>query len=499
MGIGRRRAARSQAASASGHGHVIQVSGDGNTVCASSPADPMPMLRLPAEPVHLAGREKEAEAVLGLLAPSTRAPATPVVSVLCGLPGIGKTALALHVAHQAVARGWFPGGALFLHLRGHDPAGPVAAEEAVATLARALRVDDAMTADEQTGLCQAALNRLADEGRSVLLIADDASSAAQIERLVPARSTHRLLVTSRHLLTGPSFQARLVSLDDLEPRGAAALIAEALGHARPDDPRLTETDAIAELAGHCGHHPLALQIAASLLATDPGRSVVDLVAELADTHTRLDVLRYEDGGHTTAVQAAFHLSYQQLLAHHRQLFRQFALNPGPDTSTDAAAALWGQPRARTRNGLAALARAGLLAEQPGGLGALADARPPARLRGQAGRRRQCQVAQRGLHPAAEAQPEARAGRQRAPAHLRRRAPAGRLQGPRARGAVAGAGTGQPAGTHRPGRGHRTSPCGTGPPGAVAPVPAQPTELRHRRRDRRPARRRLRPRDRPPVL
>ncbi|MFF8012871.1 tetratricopeptide repeat protein [Streptomyces sp. NPDC007929] len=185
---------------------------------------------------------------------------------------------------------------------------------------------------------------------------------------MPARSTHRLLVTSRHLLTGPSFQARLVSLDELEPRGAADLIAEALEHARPDDPRLTETDAIAELAGHCGHHPLALQIAASLLATDPGRSVVDLVTELADAHTRLDVLRYEDGGHTTAVQAAFHLSYQQLLAHHRQLFRQFALNPGPHTSTDAAAALWGQPRARTRNGLAALARAGLLAEQPVGSG-----------------------------------------------------------------------------------------------------------------------------------
>ncbi|MFF5313670.1 tetratricopeptide repeat protein [Streptomyces massasporeus] len=368
MGIGRSRGARSQAAAASGHGHVIQVSGDGNTVCASGPEDRTPMLRLPAEPTHLAGREKEAEAVLALLAPSSRARATPVVSVLSGLPGIGKTALALHVAHQAVARGWFPGGALFLHLRGHDPAGPVAAEEAIATLARALCVDDAVTSDEQTGLCQAALNRLADEGRAVLLIADDASSAAQIERLVPARSAHRLLVTSRHLLTGPSFQARLFGLDELAPRGAVELIAETLRHARPDDPRLRETDAIAELAGHCGHHPLALQIAASLLTTDPGRAIVELVAELADAHTRLDVLRYEDGGHTTAVQAAFHLSYQRLLPHHRQLFRQFALSPGPDTSTDAAAALWGQPRARTRNGLAALARAGLLAEQPVGSG-----------------------------------------------------------------------------------------------------------------------------------
>ena len=366
MGIGRSRAARSQAASASGHGHVIQVSGSGNTVCASGPADPAPMLRLPAEPAHLAGREKEAEAVLALLAPSSRARAATVVSVLSGLPGIGKTALALHVAHQAVARGWFPGGALFLHLRGHDPAGPVGAEEAIGTLARALCVDDAMTPDEQTGLCQAALNRLADEGRAVLLIADDASSALQIERLVPARSEHRLLVTSRHLLTGPSLRARLFGLDELAPRGAADLIAETLRHARPDDPRLRETDAIAELAGHCCRHPLALHIAASLLTTDPGRAVAALVAELADAHTRLDVLRYEDGGHTTAVQAAFHLSYQRLLPHHRQLFRQFALNPGPDTSTDAAAALWGQPRARTRNGLAALARAGLLAEQPVG-------------------------------------------------------------------------------------------------------------------------------------
>ncbi|MFG2811323.1 tetratricopeptide repeat protein [Streptomyces massasporeus] len=368
MGTGRSRAARSQAATASGHGHVIQVSGDGNTVCASGSEEPTPMLRLPAEPTHLAGREKEAEAVLALLAPSSGARATPVVSVLSGLPGIGKTALALHVAHQAVARGWFPGGALFLHLRGHDPAGPVGAEEAIGTLARALCVDDAVTPDEQAGLCQSALNRLADEGRAVLLIADDASSAAQIERLVPARSAHRLLVTSRHLLTGPSFQARLFGLDELAPSGAADLIAEALRHARPDDPRLRETDAIAELAGHCGHHPLALQIAASLLTTDPGRAVVELVAELADAHTRLDVLRYEDGGHTTAVQAAFHLSYQRLLPHHRQLFRQFALNPGPDTSTDAAAALWGQPRARTRNSLAALARAGLLAEQPVGSG-----------------------------------------------------------------------------------------------------------------------------------
>ncbi|MFD4600892.1 tetratricopeptide repeat protein [Streptomyces sp. NPDC058464] len=365
MATGRSRAGRAQAATASGHGHVIQITGTGNHVCASGAADPAPVLQLPAGPVHLAGREQEAEAVLALLAPASRSRPDAVVSLLSGLPGIGKTALALHVAHRAVARGWFPGGAVFLHLRGYDPAGPVGADEAVGALARALRVDDARTPDEQTGLCQAALNRLADEGRAVLLIADDAADAAQIERLVPAHSAHRLLVTSRHLLTSPSFQPRLIGLDELTPQGAADLVAEALRHARPEDPRpLRESGALAELAGLCGHHPLALQIAACLLTTDAGRSVAALAADLADARTRLDVLCFEDGGHTTAVQAAFHLSYRRLPTHHRQLFRQLALSPGPDIDTDAAAALAGRPWARTRDSLAALARAGLLAEQP---------------------------------------------------------------------------------------------------------------------------------------
>ncbi|MBW8796420.1 MAG: ATP-binding protein [Streptomyces sp.] len=365
MVTGRRRAAQAQAAAASGHGHVIQISGSGNHVCASGAADRSPVLHLPAEPTLLAGREKEAEAVLALLAPVSRGRPDAVVSLLSGLPGIGKTALALHVAHRAVARGWFPGGAVFLHLRGYDPAGPVGADEAVGALARALCVEDARTPDEQTGLCQAALNRLADEDRAVLLIADDAADAAQIERLVPARSAHRLLVTSRHLLTSPAFQPRLIGLDELTPQGAADLIAEALRHARPDDPRpRREADALAELAGHCGHHPLALRIAACLLTTDAGRSIAALAADLADARTRLDVLSFEDGGHTTAVQAAFRLSYQRLPPHHRQLFRQLALSPGPDIGTDAAAALAGRSRGRTRDSLAALARAGLLAEQP---------------------------------------------------------------------------------------------------------------------------------------
>ncbi|WP_406435713.1 tetratricopeptide repeat protein [Streptomyces sp. NBC_00631] len=362
---GRRTAARAQAAAASGHGHVIQISGSGNQVCASGAADRSPVLHLPAEPTRLAGREKEAEAVLALLAPVSRGRPDAVVSLLSGLPGIGKTALALHVAHRAVARGWFPGGAVFLHLRGYDPAGPVGADEAVGALARALGVDDARTPDEQTGLCQAALNRLADEDRAVLLIADDAADAAQIERLVPARSAHRLLVTSRHLLASPAFQPRLIGLDELTPQGAADLIAEALRHARPDDPRpQREADALAGLAGHCGHHPLALRIAACLLITDAGRPIATLATDLADARTRLDVLCFEDGGHTTAVQAAFRLSYQRLPSPHRRLFRQLALSPGPDIDTDAAAALVGRSRAWTRDSLAALARAGLLAEQP---------------------------------------------------------------------------------------------------------------------------------------
>ena len=99
----------------------------------------------------------------------------------------------------------------------------------------------------------------------------------------------------------------------------------------------------------CGGLPLALRITAALLAADPALTVAELAGQLADEVGRLAALRYDDGGGTSApsVAAAFDLSYRHLDERDEpaaRLFRLLAVNPGPDVSTAAAAALTGAAR-----------------------------------------------------------------------------------------------------------------------------------------------------------
>ena len=288
---------------------------------------------------------------------------------MAGLPGVGKTALALHVAHEAVfIRGWFPGGVPFVDLRGYDPDGQLTAEQALGELLRQLGVPDAdlPPADEQAGRYQSELAHLADAGKPVLLVADNASSAAQVEALIPARSEHRLLVTSRDILA--SIPARLIDLDVLPPPAAADLIAQVLTSARPGDRRARdEAGALQQVAELCGGLPLALQITAEILKADPGLPAAAMAAELQDPPARLAALSREDGsGRTRAVRAAFEASYRRLAAEQERLFRLLALNPGPDTATETAAALAGAPAGQVRPLLATLAGTSLVTEQPVG-------------------------------------------------------------------------------------------------------------------------------------
>ncbi|MFB7476103.1 tetratricopeptide repeat protein [Kitasatospora sp. NPDC056184] len=334
---------------------------------------PTALASLPAPPVDLVGRGEVSEALLALLAPSAGDGGPVLVSAVAGLAGVGKTALALYAAHEAVRRGWFPGGVLYVPLRGYRPGAAVSGEQAVGALLRALGVRDhdvPPTAEEQAGLYRSELARRAAEAGAVLVLADDASAAEQVAPLVPADSCHRLLVTSRDSLHSPGFPARLVPLGVLGSTEAGELVATALRRARPEDGRAAaDPQALAAIAEHCGHLPLALQIAAALLVDDPGLPLADLAEELADTGSRLDALRHGDGGGMSlAVAGAFELSYRRLPEETARVLRLTTVNPGPDVSTEAVAVLaeLGKPAARRH--LAALARANLLAEQPVGSG-----------------------------------------------------------------------------------------------------------------------------------
>jgi tetratricopeptide (TPR) repeat protein len=364
----------SQEATASGRARVNQAGRDQyidrSTTVWGAGAGPAPeaVAGLPTA-VDLVGRETQTGDLLEVLNPDGPGPTTVVVT---GLAGVGKTALALHAAHQARTRGWFAGGTLFVHLRGYDPAGCMTGTQAVEVLLRALGIrDDDLppTAGEQEILYRSELARRAAAG-PMLVVADDASVGGQLLPLLPADPRHRLLATSRDTLTSPDLPARLISLEHLPLQAAADLLTGPLTRARPNDPRpIREAGALQEVAALCGGLPLALTIAAAQLTADPGLPIADLAADLADTRTRLEALRHQDhDGRSVGVQAAFELSYRRLDDKTARIFRLLSLNPGPDIATDTAAALTAQPARAARQDLAALARAGLTGEQPVGSG-----------------------------------------------------------------------------------------------------------------------------------
>ena len=329
---------------------------------AHGPA-PTALDALPPRGVGFTGREGELRVLLNVLDPSAAEhPAAVIVAAVSGLGGIGKTALATEAAHEARARGWFPGGTLFVDLHGYDD-DPVTADQALQALVRAQGVEPVhipAAADERAALYRSLLAERAREYGPVLILADNASSSTQVRPLFPGDGArHRLLVTSRDRL--PQLGARLVPLDQLTPKEAYDLLDIALRLADPDDSRVAvgAEDASA-LAACCGHLPLALQIAAALLVVDRAKPIAELVAELVEVRDRLDQL--DDG--ERSLRATFDLSYRRLPPGRARLLRLLALAPGPDVSTEAITALLGTDSVPLRD-VEALARAHLVERASG--------------------------------------------------------------------------------------------------------------------------------------
>ena len=178
----------------------------------------------------------------------THEPAT--VCAVSGLGGVGKTALAVQVAHAV--RGRFPGGALFVNMRGYDTS-PLAPEEAVLSFLRAFGVRDehlpAVPAERYV-----LYRSMLDRRESVLIVLDNVSAAAQVVPLLPGDTRHRVWVTSRDSLD--SLTARSIQLSALSRNEAVNLIERSLEARNPADPRARdEPDAVRRLAALCGCLP----------------------------------------------------------------------------------------------------------------------------------------------------------------------------------------------------------------------------------------------------
>ncbi|MEU0877327.1 BTAD domain-containing putative transcriptional regulator [Lentzea sp. NPDC005914] len=286
----------------------------------------------PAQTTHdtigFVGRDGEIAELCGRLSGS--GPRTVVISAIDGTGGIGKTALAVHVAHLLVDR--FPDGQLFVDLQGFAPnSAPVPPEEALRRLLAGLGIDHKAMPNDLDGRAGMYRSVLAD--RRVLVLLDNAFNAEQVRPLLPGVSSSAVLVTSRNRLSGlvVSGGAHRVTLDVLPEVEALGLLRSVIGDRVDAEPR-----AARELVRLCCALPLALRVAAERVSIGPNRTLAALVEELA--RERLDVLEADE---TTAVRATFSWSYRALAPDVARMFRLLGLHPGPAPSLGAAAALAG--------------------------------------------------------------------------------------------------------------------------------------------------------------
>ncbi|MCW2877925.1 MAG: hypothetical protein JWQ95_2025 [Sphaerisporangium sp.] len=269
---------------------------------------------LPYDIPDFSGRTAELERLVGEQHGSA-------VVTIDGMAGIGKTTLAVHVAHRLAAR--YPDGQLFIDLQAHTAGRePVDAAAALEALLRQLGVPAdriPVTRVERSALWRA---ELAD--RRVLAVLDNAFDAEHVRPLLPGHSDTLVLITSRRRLVDLD-GAHALSVDVLGEEDAAELFERIVGERAHHEP-----DAVREVLQLCGHLPLAIRISAARLQHRPRWTVSYLAGRLRDHRRLLD-----------GVSAAFTLSYEQLHEAEQRMFRLLGLVPGRDIDPYGAAALAG--------------------------------------------------------------------------------------------------------------------------------------------------------------
>jgi tetratricopeptide (TPR) repeat protein len=281
---------------------------------------------LPRDAATFTGRTRELDRLVAAVS-GTATGGVIGIHAVDGMAGIGKTAFAVHAAHQIAGR--FPDGQIFLRLHAHTAGQrPVDPAEALATLLLTTGVAPQQIPPVLEARSATWRSHLAD--KKMLVVLDDAASSDQVRPLLPGSAGCLVLVTSRRRLTALE-EATPISLGTLPPGEATDLFVRLA-----DRPGLKPADAaVAKVARLCGYLPLAIRLVAAGLRHHPAWTVTDLAAELATSRDRLAAMQAED----VSVAAAFDLSYQDLTAGQQRLFRRLGLHPGTDIDAYAAAAL----------------------------------------------------------------------------------------------------------------------------------------------------------------
>lgn len=285
--------------------------------------------QLPWDIADFTGRETEAALVIRSLTDAADGVVGPRLAILAGPGGIGKTTVAVHVAHLLSAG--YPDGQLYVDLQGADSQ-PADSGEVLSWFLRSLGVPSDLVPEGLTARAGLYRSLLAD--RRVLVVLDNAADERQLRPLLPAGSEVGVIITARSRITGlPGGQP--IQLDFLEDDNAIELLRKVIGPQRVE----AERDQAQALVGLCGGLPLALRIVAARLAARPHHRLAAMVDRITDRRRRLSELSHAD----LDVRASLTLSYQGLSPHARTLLRRIGLLDRPDFAVWTAAALMDAP------------------------------------------------------------------------------------------------------------------------------------------------------------
>jgi tetratricopeptide (TPR) repeat protein len=305
-------------------GAVVQTGSIGQvTINSPGPEIPVPS-QLPPPPRSFTSRDRE----LSLLRQWSDDDG-PLVAVISGTGGVGKTTIALRWLHDA--RDSFADGQLYVDLGAFAPSGPIEPEQVLEWFLLALGV---RPVDVPFGLApRQALYRTMTAGRAMAVLLDNAFSAAQVRPLLPASGAGTVVVTSRRRLAGLSLDGgRFIEVDPLSVDDSVELLGNIVGHGR----LAGEDDQAAELARLCGGMPIALSVVGARLSAHPRRSVSREIGNLRNDD-RLATLSVEE----SSVEAIFDVSYTDLPIPEQRAYRMCSLHPGTVFGVEVAAAAVG--------------------------------------------------------------------------------------------------------------------------------------------------------------
>jgi tetratricopeptide (TPR) repeat protein len=292
-----------------------------------------PRHHLPADIPEFTGRAGHIRFLMGLGA-GDDGRRSPDVAVIEGMGGVGKTRLAVHVAHALARAGRFD-NFLYLELHGFTrdrrPTEPAAALEG---LLRLLGVPGENIPEDVSARAAVYRDRL--HGTRTLVLLDDAHSESQVLDLLPASPDCLVFVTTRRTLALDGAQS--VRLEPFSATESTDLLGRLAGPVRiAADPA-----GAAAAASRCGNLPLAVALAGRRLQARPAWSINDLHTRLRDSDRRLDQL---DAG-SRSVRASFELSFDALTTAQQRTFRLLALHPGDSFGVASVAVLTDVPADR---------------------------------------------------------------------------------------------------------------------------------------------------------